>query len=157
MKLRQKIYTTKDTCPPATTAASGTITSSGDVFTTTTAVLSKGAFVWNPTDDELLEVIKIDRAGTSGQFNKAPSTAFAAAASYKYVAKADAKGTLSISAASPSGGAADVIDEDGNSMALPVSTSITGNSEDAQVGKKVRPVIINGVTNNATVSYPQFS
>lgn len=155
MKLRQKIYTTKDTVPPSS-AETASLTSSGDVFTTASAVLALHDMVWNETDDELLEVIKLDRAGTSGQFDKTPSTAFSADTSWKVVKWADWKGTLSVSIASPSGGAVPVIDEDGNSTSLPASTSLTVNSEDTEVGVDVRPVIVDGTSNNPTVAYPRF-
>ena len=93
MKLRQKIYTTKDTVPPSA-AETVQLDSSGAVFTTASAILALHDMVWNETDDELLEVIKLDRNGTSGQFDKTPSTAFSSDTSWKRVKYEDWKGTL---------------------------------------------------------------
>lgn len=155
MKLRSKTYTTKDTAPPSS-AETASLTSKGDVFSVASAVLSLHDMVWNETDDELLEVVKLSKDGLSGQFDKTPSTPFSEDTSWKKVAYSDWKGTLSISVAAPSGGSVAIWNEDGSTATVPASTSITANSEDSEVGKPVRPIVVNGATNNPLVAYPRY-
>ena len=107
-----------------------------------------GQWVYVAGQDELAKVKSVDRAtGKTG----ALSRAFGADLSAEALVLCDAKGTASISVASPAGGVVTVYDKDGNSTVLPVSTSMTFNSE---LSGSVEPISVDGATNNPVVSYP---